>query len=103
MVIEVNNRGTLFVFADWVCGDPNFMWFRVLFTSQEKEEGNVGIALLKFDGLWAPRFFGKSLLGLFSKSYDIMYPNNKGYPSAEEGKEAVDKFLHRVSSLKLFL
>ena len=102
MVIQVKNKGKVFTFENWECADPNFMWFRPI-VEDGQPNGAAGILLLKFGEFWSVRFIGSSLSGLFCKSYDLMYPDGKEHSSIEEAKEETDKFLHRVSLLKVFL
>lgn len=102
MVIEIRNKGKCLTFEDWTCADPNFMWFRALSINAEVITA-AGVVLLKFGELWSVKFFGSALSGVVTKSYDLMYPDGKEYPSIEEAREEIDRFLHRVSLLKVFL
>jgi hypothetical protein len=100
MVIKIKD----ITFADWRANDPSFMWCREVIHSDEKSyEDGVGIVLMCFDQLWSVRFFNSHFFHLVKEAYKLMYPSGKSYLTAEEAKEDIDKFLHRVNSLKVFL
>lgn len=57
---------------------------------------------MKFGEVWSARFFGTAY-PYVGKIYDLMYPEGQEYLSIEEAREGIDKFLLRVSSLKVFI
>ena|ERR1700677_4749272 len=104
MVIEVKDGNKTFIFGEWISYSPSFMWYRELTNvCGDLIDNGYGITLLCFNGRWSVRFFNGYYFSVVPETYKIMYPCVKEYLTAEEAKEDIDKFLHRVNSLKVFL
>jgi hypothetical protein len=103
MVIKVKYKDTILKFDDWKCGDSNFIWYRSFINDESEELDDGNIVLLQFNGLWSVRFFDSALFSIVPEFYKLIYSDSKRWSNASEAKEDVDKFLHRINSLKVFL
>ena len=104
MVIEIKSKDTVLIFSEWKTSDPKFMWYREITNlGEEAIDLGAGITLLCFYNVWSVRFFAGNLFRVVIEAYNLMYPKDKTYLTAEEAKDDMDKFLHRVNSLKIFL
>jgi len=100
-MIEIKLKDYLLSFDEWKYSDPDFMWYRQIINNTDAD-GVSGIVLIKFNEVWAIRFFGE-ILWVINDYYNSMLPNIKSYSNVVQAREEIDKFLHRINSLRVFL
>lgn len=98
--IIIKNGQEDLVFGDWQTGDPEFMWFRQLITTNKS---GIGIVVQCFTQSWQIRLYNSLFIPIIREAYKMIYSNSPRYQTADDAKQEVDRFLNRVSSLKALL